>query len=84
MARTHKNFNDFENVNNRKQICDQLRQDSELFKVNQNHAGANDLGDENDNESDPLEQDFDFSEEDSQAGCETEDLNPVDKAFKKL
>ena len=71
-------------MNNRKQICDQLRQDSELFKVNQNHAGANDLGDENDNASDPLEQDFDFSEEDSQAGCETEDLNPVDKAFKKL
>lgn len=49
LDRTHKNFDNLENINNRRNICDLLRQDSELFKINliasAGCAGAGDDGD---------------------------------------
>lgn len=49
LDRTFKNFDNLENVNNRRNICDLLRQDSELFKINPfasaSSAGAGDVGD---------------------------------------
>ena len=49
LDRTHKNFDNLENINNRRNICDLLRQDSELFKINLiASAGAADAGDDGD------------------------------------
>ena len=45
LDRTHKNFDNLENINNRRNICGLLRQDSELFKINPlTSAGAAGVG----------------------------------------
>ena len=65
LDRTHKNFDNLANVTNRRKICDLLRQDSELFKINPITAGgAADEGENCDQLNNPWSQDFDFSDDD--------------------
>ena len=67
LKKDHNNFDKEENIEHRRKICDLLRQDSQLDNVHLIHRAGGDIHESGkDNQVNPIPDDFDFSDDESE------------------